>query len=166
MASFGRNSVFLRPVFYRFLDAPGTLEDRVRVSQRRFAMEIEVRVRLIDLKRAFRRLLTRLPDESEAGGDFIVFSASGNSLYIVAGGTSEALSAAVTQPGQTRVPSTIVRGIARSLRFYRGRIVAISFSPGVVRIDRTDYRHPGICVLAPDGGQAIGVTKPAKLQNL
>ena len=38
-------------------------------------MEMEVFVNLIDLKCAFRRLLTRLPDESEAGGDFIVFSA-------------------------------------------------------------------------------------------
>jgi hypothetical protein len=33
-------------------------------------MEIEVRVCLIDLKRAFRRLIARLPDESEAGADF------------------------------------------------------------------------------------------------
>jgi hypothetical protein len=58
-------------------------------------MEVEVRVSLINLKRAFRRLLARLPDESEAGSDFIVFSASGNRLDIVVGGTSEVLSATV-----------------------------------------------------------------------
>jgi len=52
-------------------------------------MQIEVRVSLIDLKRAFRRLLARLPDESEAGSDFIVFSASGNRLEITVGGTFE-----------------------------------------------------------------------------
>jgi hypothetical protein len=39
-------------------------------------VEIEVRVSLIELKRAFGRLLARLPDDSEAGGDFIVFNAS------------------------------------------------------------------------------------------
>jgi hypothetical protein len=62
-------------------------------------MGIEVHVCLIDLKHAFRRLAARLPDESEAGGDFIVFSASGNSLDIVVGGTSEVLNAAVVHPG-------------------------------------------------------------------
>jgi hypothetical protein len=56
-------------------------------------MEIKIRVNLVDLKRAFRRLLTRLSDESETKGDFIVFSAAGNSLHIVAGETSEVLSA-------------------------------------------------------------------------
>jgi hypothetical protein len=129
-------------------------------------MEVHFTVKLVDLNRAFRRLLARLPDESEARGDFVLFNAGGNNLDIVAGGTSEALSAIVTQPGQTRVPSTVFCGIARTLRFYRGRVIVISFSPGALRIDRTDYRHSSISVLAPSGGRAIGATKPAKLQNL
>jgi hypothetical protein len=54
-------------------------------------MEIEVHVRLIDLKSAFRRLIARLPDESEAGAEFIVFSADADRLNIVSGGTSETL---------------------------------------------------------------------------
>jgi hypothetical protein len=93
-------------------------------------MEIEVRVRLIDLKRAFRRLLARLPDESEASGDFIVFSASGNRLGIVVGGTSEDLSASVVHPGQARVPSPVFRGVARSLRFYRAGLLRLLFRRG------------------------------------
>lgn len=39
-------------------------------------MGTELRVSLTDLKRALRRLLTRLPDEFEAGSEFIVFSVS------------------------------------------------------------------------------------------
>jgi hypothetical protein len=129
-------------------------------------MEIEVRMSLIDLKRAVRRLLARLPDESEAGGDFVVFSARGSSLDMVMGATSEVLSATVVHPGHARVPSPVFRGIARTLRFHCGRVIMIAFSPGSLRIDRTDHRHPSISVLAPDAGQAIAGTKPAKLQTL
>jgi hypothetical protein len=128
-------------------------------------MEVEVRVSLIDLKRAFRRLLVRLPDESEAGGDFIVFSASEDRLDIVLGGTSEVLNASVAHPGQARVLCPVFRGVARSLRFHRGKVIAITLSPGSLRIDRTDYRHPRISVLAPGGKKAIIGTNPAKLQN-
>jgi hypothetical protein len=87
-----------------------------------------------------------LPDESEASGDFIVFSASGNRLGIVVGGTSEVLSASVVHPGQARVPSPVFRGIARSLRFYRRRTVTVAFSKGLLRIVRTEFRHPSISV--------------------
>jgi len=122
-------------------------------------MGIEVRVRLIDLKRAFRRLLARLPDESEAGGNFVVFSASGDSLDMVVGGTSEVLSANVVHPGQARVSYPVFCGIARTLRFHRAGVIAIVLSPGSFRIDRTDYRHPTISVLGPGA-------KLPKLQNL
>jgi hypothetical protein len=129
------------------------------------AMEMEVPVSLVDLKRAFRRLLARLPDESEAGGDFVVFNASGDRLDIVVGGTLEALSASVAHAGQARVPCPVFRGVGRTLRFHRGGVIAIALSPGALRIDRTDYRHTSISVLAPGRGQAIVGTKPAKLQN-
>ena len=36
--------------------------------------EIEARVSLVDLRRAFRRVLARLPDEAEAGNEFVTFS--------------------------------------------------------------------------------------------
>ena len=72
---------------------------RFRVFSRVAVMGIEVRVCLIDLKRAFRRLIARLPDESEAGADFIVFKADADHLEIVSGGTSETLRASVAYPG-------------------------------------------------------------------
>jgi hypothetical protein len=56
-------------------------------------MNIEFTVSLVELKRAFRRMLARLPDESEAGAEFVVFNASDNNLEITASGTSEGLSA-------------------------------------------------------------------------
>jgi len=117
-------------------------------------MGIEVRVRLIDLKRAFRRLLARLPDESEAGGNFVVFSASGDSLDMVVGGTSETLRTSVAYPGEARVPYPVFRGIARSLRFYRGRTVSVVSSNGLLSICRTEFRHPNICVSFNAGDKA------------
>jgi len=128
-------------------------------------MGIEVRVRLIDLKRAFRRLMARLPDESEAGANFIIFRAAADHLEIVSGGTSETLEASIGYPGEAQVPSSVFRGIARTLRFYRQRMITITFSAGVLRIHRTDYRNPRISVLALNGGEATIGTKAAKPQN-
>jgi hypothetical protein len=128
-------------------------------------MGIQVLVHLIDLKRAFRRLIARLPDESEAGADFVVFRADADRLEIVSGGTSETLRASVVYPGVARVPCPVFRGIARTLRFYRGGIT-IAFSAGALRIDQTEYRHPSIFVRALGRGQAITGTKPAKPQKL
>jgi hypothetical protein len=129
-------------------------------------VEVEVRVSLIDLKRAFRRLLARLPDESEAGRDLIVFSARENRLDIVVGGTSEVLNASVVHPGQATVPCPVFRGIARILRFYRRRTVHFAVSAGVLRIDRTDFRHPGISVSIGWGTRgAIVTAKATKAQN-
>lgn len=129
-------------------------------------MEIEVRVNLVDLKRAFRRLSTRLPDESEIGADFIDFNAREKTVEIVVGGTFEVLNATVVHPGQGRVPCPVFRGIARTLRFYRGKFITIAFLAGALRIDRTGYRHSSISVLAPRKRHALLETKPAKLQNL
>lgn len=129
-------------------------------------MEIEVRANLIELKRSFDRLLARLPDESEAGGDFIVFNASGKSLAMVAGATSDVLSAVVRHSGQARVPYPVFCGIGRILRFYRGRTAMVSFSEGLLRIARTEFRHPHISILMSCTELDIVGTKPAKLQKL
>jgi hypothetical protein len=109
-------------------------------------MEIEVRLSLPDLKRALRRLIVRLPDECEAGSDFIVFSAVGHQLSITAGGTSEALSASVVYGGRAIVPYPVFRGIARTLRFYSGKTVTVASSEGLLRIARTEFRHRNISV--------------------
>jgi hypothetical protein len=110
---------------------------------------IEVRVSLVDLKRAFRRLLARLPDESPSSGDLIDFNASEKTLEIVVGGTFEVLNATVVRPGQASVPCAVFRGIARTLRFYRGKFITIAFSAGALRIDSTGYRHSSISTLTP-----------------
>jgi len=79
---------------------------------------------------------------------------------------SKFLNATVVHPGQARVPCPVFRGIARILRFYRGKFITIAFLPGALRIDRTGYRHSSISVLAPPKRHALLETKPAKLQNL
>jgi hypothetical protein len=117
-------------------------------------MGIEVRVCLIDLKRAFRRLIARLLDESEAGVDFIVFRADVDHLEIVSGGTSETLRASVVYPGEALVPCPVFRGIARTLQFYRGRAVSIASSKGLLSICRTEFRHPNISVSFKAGNRA------------
>ena len=109
--------------------------------------DVEFTVSLVELKRAFRRLSARLPDESEAGGVFVVFTACNDKLEITANGTSEGLSASVVYPGRARVPFPVFRGIARILRFYSQKTLSVAFSAGVMTVDRTEFRHPGISVL-------------------
>ena len=126
-------------------------------------MGFELRVSLTDLKRAFRRLLARLPDEMEAGCDIVLFKAEGSSLEVVSGGTNEVLKAVILHPGEASVPEPVFRGIARSLGFYRGRIATVAASRGWLRIARSEFRHPDISVLASGTGQDIVGTKPTKL---
>lgn len=112
-------------------------------------MGVEFTVSLIELKRAFRRLSVRLPDESEAGGELVVFNARQSSLEIVARGTTEGLRAAVIHSGQGAASFSVFRGIARALGYYRGTSVRFVFSAEVLRINRTCFRHPSILVLTP-----------------
>jgi hypothetical protein len=58
--------------------------------------QVQFTVNLADLKRSSRRLLTRLSDESEAGGGFVIFNVAGDGLEIVANSTSEGLLAIVS----------------------------------------------------------------------
>jgi len=111
-------------------------------------MKVEFTVSLVELKRAFRRLSVRLPDESEAGGEFVVFDARHNGVEIVARETTEALKAGVVHSGQGAVSFSVFRGIARALRFFRGTNVRFTFSPGALKIDRACFRHPSIAVPA------------------
>jgi hypothetical protein len=110
-------------------------------------MDVEFIVSLVELKRAFRRSSARLPDESEAGGQFVVFNARDNNLEIAASGTSEGLSASVVHPGRASVPFSLFRGIARILRFYPLKIVHLAFTGGVLTVDRTAFEHKDISIL-------------------
>jgi len=129
-------------------------------------MEVQFTVNLFELKRAFRRLLARLPDELETGDNFVVFKASMDDLEIVAGGTFEILIATVVHPGKARVPHHVFCGIVRSLQFHRRRIIPVTFRPRALRIERTDYKHANISVHCPGVKQSFVGRKPAKLQNL
>ena len=66
------------------------------------SMDVEFTVSLVELKRAFRRLLARLPDEAEAGAEFVVFDASSDNLNVAARGTTEGLSVSVVHSGRAR----------------------------------------------------------------
>jgi len=110
--------------------------------------DIEFTVSLVDLKRAFRRLSVRLPDESESGGgEFVTFGASHNSLEITARETSEGLPASVVHPGRACVPFPIFRAVARIMRFYRLKVVRLVLSARELTIDRTTFRHKDISIL-------------------
>jgi len=106
-----------------------------------------------------------LPDESEAGGEFIIFTASVNTLEITVGETSETLIARVVYKGVVKVPYLVFSGIARTLRFYRGKNITVASSKGLLKIARTEFRHSNISVLGP-GELAVFRATPAKLQNL
>lgn len=103
-------------------------------------------VNLVDLKRAFRRMLARLPDEAEAGTDCVAFNARGTVLEILAGDTSEFTQANIVQPGQGRVSLSVFRRIARTLQFFRRRLIAVTFSSRMLQVERTQFRHPEISV--------------------
>jgi hypothetical protein len=120
-----------------------------------------VRVRLMDLRRAFRRLIARLPDESEAGVNFIIFRTAADHLEIVSGGTSETMKASVAYPGEARVPCSVFRGIGRTLRFYRGRTVSVTSSKGLLSICRTEFRYPTISLV--QCGQQGWIERPHSL---
>ena len=112
-------------------------------------MDVEFIVRQRELKRAFRRLSLRLPDESESSADFVLFKVHDSALEILGQKTSEGLTVTVIHPGLASVPVPVFLGITRALLFYRGTTVRFAFSPEAVRINRTCFRHPSISVLTP-----------------
>jgi hypothetical protein len=109
-------------------------------------IQVQFTVKLADLKRSCRRLLTRLSDESEAGGDFVVFNATGNGLQIVANSTSEGLVALVPNAGVARMPYPVFRGIVRTFSTYHTRKLTFTFSAGQLTVNGTVFRHPQISV--------------------
>jgi hypothetical protein len=110
-------------------------------------MEVEFSVSLVAVKRAFRRLSARLPDESDAGVAFAVFAACDDKLEITANGTSEGLSASGIRPGRASVPFPVFRGVARILRFYHLKVVRLVLSAGELTFDRTTFRQKDISIL-------------------
>jgi hypothetical protein len=114
-----------------------------------FSTQVQFTVNLADLKRSSRRLLTRLSDESEAGGDFVVFNATGDGLQIVANSTSEGLVAIVSNAGVARMPYPVFRAIVRTFSTYHTRKLTFTFSAGQLTVNGTVFRHPQISVGSP-----------------
>jgi hypothetical protein len=108
--------------------------------------QVQFTVNLPDLKRSCRRLLTRLSDESEAGGEFVVFNATGDGLQIVADSTSEGLAAIVSSEGVGRMPYPVFRGIVRTFSTYHRRKLSFTFSVGQLTVNGTVFRHPQVSV--------------------
>ena len=91
-------------------------------------------------------MLTRLPDEAEAGAHIVGFSATEQTLQITAGSTSEGLPAIVLNAGFGRIPNAVFHGIARTFSTYSARRIEITFSVGEMTVDGTVIRHPQITV--------------------
>lgn len=108
--------------------------------------QVQFTVNLADLKRSSRRLLTRLSDESEAGGEVVVFNATGDGLQIVADSTSEGLAAIVSSEGVARMPYPVFRGIIRTFSTFHTRKLTFTFSAGQLTVNGTVFRHPQILV--------------------
>jgi len=108
--------------------------------------QVQFTVNLADLKRSSRRLRTRLSDESEAGGEFVVFNATGNGLQIVADSTSEGLAAIVSGEGVARMPYPVFRGIVSTFSTYHTRKLTFTFSAGQLTVNGTAFRHLQISV--------------------
>ncbi len=70
----------------------------------------------------------RLPDESEAGGDFVVFNAAGDGPEIVANSTSEGLTAIISNAGVARMPYPVFRRIVRTFSTYHTWKLTFTFS--------------------------------------
>jgi hypothetical protein len=75
-----------------------------------------------------------VPDEAEAGGEFVVFDAYGDNLKIAARGTAEGSSVSVGRSGKAILRSSVFDGIARTLRFYRGTAVRFGFATSAIGV--------------------------------
>jgi hypothetical protein len=145
----GPDSGLPRQAVSRFPSLPSPwngLDSRPSMRKEHSCIQVQFTVNLTDLKRSSRRLLTRLSDESEAGGDFVVFNAAGDGLEIVAISTSEGLTAVVSNAGVARMPYPVFRGIIRTFSTYHTRKLMFTFSAGQLTVNGTVFRHPQISV--------------------
>ena len=89
-------------------------------------------VNLGELRRACRRLVSRLSDESEIGTDFALFHATGMAMELSTGNSSEVLAATIHSSGQATVPRPVFSKLVSALRYFRGTIIEFEFSAGMI----------------------------------
>ena len=68
------------------------------------------------------------------------------------------------EPGS--VPLSVFRSIARTLHFFRRRLIAVSLMSGTLRMEGTDFRHPEISVQTSAEHLQLFGAEPIKPQNL
>ena len=116
-------------------------------AEKDFAVEVYFTVELAELKRACRRLVSRLSDESDFGKDFALVHATGITLELSAGNSSEVLTATVHRSGQATVPRPVFCKLVSTLRYFRGKELDFEFSAGIIVLTgRTQIRYRGIVV--------------------
>jgi hypothetical protein len=108
-------------------------------------MEVRFNVNLVELKQACGRLVARLADESDGDPDYVAFTATGSTLEIRTGTSSEALPTTIYQSGRALMPRRVFCCLVNALRYCRGKTVEFDFSAGTVTLSgRTQIRHPRI----------------------
>jgi len=108
-------------------------------------------VNLGELRRACRRLVSRLSDESEIGTDFALFHATGMAMELSTGNSSEVLAATIHSSGQATVPRPVFSKLVSALRYFRGTVIEFEFSAGMIVLNgRTQIRHQRISVADAD----------------
>jgi hypothetical protein len=121
--------------------------------EREFFAEIRFTVNLVELRRAGRRLVSRLLDESEIGRDFALFHATGSALELSRGNSSEVLDATIHRSGQVTVPRLVFCNLVSTLRYFRGTVIDFEFSSGIIVLNgRTQIRHSRISVADSKAG--------------
>jgi hypothetical protein len=131
-----------------------------------FVVQVRFTVNLVELRRACRRLLSRLSDESESGTDFAVFDATGTAMELSTGNSSEVLDATIHRSGQAKVQRPVFSKLVSALRYFRGTVIEFEFSAGTIVLNgRTRIRHLGISLSrwAPGGCSAETRLEPARL---
>ena len=113
-------------------------------------------VNLADLKRSSRRLLTRLSDESEAGGDFVVFNATGSGPQIVANSKSEGLAAIVLERWRRKNTSSFFAVSSGPSDLPRAE-THVYFSTGQLTVDGIRVQPPPPMKSRTSGGFVVSV---------
>jgi hypothetical protein len=114
-------------------------------GKRELVVEVRFTVNLGELRRACRRLVSRLSDESEIETDFALFNATGRALKISTKNSSEVLDATVHRSGQATVPRPVFCKLVSTLRYFRGTEIEFEFSAGMIVLNgRTQIHHSGI----------------------
>ena len=98
-------------------------------------------VNTIEMRRAWNRLLARLPDERGSGNSSVIFTADHDNLQIQIGDSSEIIPATVTKAGIESVPCLQFSGMAQTLCFYRRKKIEVTVADNQIKVERMVFRQ-------------------------